>query len=88
MDSLSTDEKEPYMPQIDEQTFTLLMARFDRLEEQGRDQTQLMRDHALLDEKVHAIVEKHQQYWGFAKWMIAPSGLIGAVVAWVFSTHK
>jgi hypothetical protein len=48
---------------MNDQTFTLLMARFDTLEEQNRMQLELMDKHVEKDDAVHSVVERHSAYW-------------------------
>jgi phage regulator Rha-like protein len=73
--------------QIDEQTFALLMARFDTLEQQTKDQTTMMIEQAKLNQQVRDIVQRHQQYFNLIKWFAAPSGILAVFVGW-FWNHK
>lgn len=49
---------------MDDQVFSLIMARFDTIEEQNAAQLVLLRKHITDDEKIHAIVERHSAYFG------------------------
>ncbi len=63
---------------VNDQTFALLMARFDTLEEQNRLQLELMAKHVELDDKVHAVVERHSAYW---KLVLMGIPLVGGAIA-------
>lgn len=61
------------------------MARFDRLEEQNNQQTQLLENHKIEDEKVHEIVTKHQTYFTLVKWLVGPTGVAAIIGSWFYS---
>lgn len=48
---------------IHEQTFELLMKRFDTIEAQNKELLDLQRDHNQKDDVVHKVVERHSVYW-------------------------
>ena len=48
---------------MDNQVFSLLMARFDTLEAQNNAQIQLIQAHVEADEQVHKVVERHSAYF-------------------------
>jgi hypothetical protein len=58
---------------MDPQTFTLLMARFDTIEAQNKQQLELMSDHITEDSKVHKVVERHTSYFKLLSLGLAPT---------------
>jgi hypothetical protein len=67
----------------DQRIFTLLIDRFDIIEEQNREQLQLLAKHIDEDAKIHAIVNTHQTYFSMMKWAFGaflPGGAI--YIAW------
>jgi hypothetical protein len=48
---------------MDPQAFALLMARFDTIEEQNKQQLDLIGKHITDDAKVHKVVERHTTYF-------------------------
>jgi hypothetical protein len=49
---------------VNDQTFDLIMARFDTIEGQNVEQLRLQAAHIKDDNKVHRIVERHSAYFG------------------------
>ena len=75
------------LEQISDRSFQLIMARFDTLEKQNKEQTRLLEEHKILDNNVHDIVLKHESYWNVMKWGVGPTGVGAALAAW-FGFHK
>jgi hypothetical protein len=48
---------------VNDQTFDLIMARFDTLEHQNQTQLDLLEKHVEKDDAVHKVVERHAAYW-------------------------
>jgi hypothetical protein len=65
---------------INEQTFALLLERFDRVDQDNKDIKDAVNDHVKKDNEVHAVVTKHASYWSL---LIAVGGpiLIGLILA-------
>ena len=49
---------------MNDQSFQLLMSRFDTIEKQNDDQLKALRTHVEADDKVHIVVERHSTYFG------------------------
>ena len=47
-----------------DQTFMLLLERFDRVDKDNDDIKKSIAAHVQADELVHNVVEKHSTYWG------------------------
>ena len=60
------------MSNVDERTWELLMKRFDTIEEQNREQLELLGDHTEADDRVHGVVERHSAYFGLLSLGLAP----------------
>jgi hypothetical protein len=74
------------MASIPQQTFILMMARFDTLEKQNKEQLDFLQKHIELDNKVHDVVLKHTSYWNTVKWFVGPAGglsILGAIIVYL-----
>lgn len=60
---------------MDSQAFELLMTRFDTIEEQNKQQLDLLAKHVTEDEKVHKVVERHSVYFRALSVIGVPTGL-------------
>lgn len=62
---------------MDQQTWTLLMDKLERIEKQNEDQLGLIRQHVEKDESYYKKVDKHDTYFGIV-WI--GLGAVGSVV--------
>ena len=51
------------MAEINEQTFALLLERFDRVDMDNGEIKKSIAAHVQEDQKVHEVVSKHSTYW-------------------------
>jgi len=72
----------------DEQVFTLLMARFDTIEEQNDAQLALLNEHIKVDNAVHAVVVQHSTYWSIMRWSLAAIGGLVTSILGFLGLHK
>lgn len=82
-----TEKTAAQLSQITDQSFQLIMSRFDTIEDQNKEQSRLLADHAKIDAEVHEIVKRHATYFSFMKWGAGPTGIGAALAAW-FGFHK
>jgi hypothetical protein len=69
----------------DSRTFQLFMQRFDTLEDLHATGQELLKEHAALDAKVHAIVVQHSMYWSIMKWALSTALPGGGILAlWTY----
>ena len=57
---------------MEDQAFTLLMSRFDTLEDQGKATQALVADHIKDSALVHKTVERHSAYFGVVGLGVTP----------------
>lgn len=50
---------------MDDQTFKLFMARFEKIDADNKAQLELLRKHVDDDYKVHQVVQRHATYFKF-----------------------
>ena len=66
---------------LHEETFKLIMARFDRVDKDNKEIAASVANHVLDDLKVAQVVNTHSTYWGLLVGLGTPTVL--GVIAWV-----
>jgi hypothetical protein len=66
--------------QYHDETFRLIMSRFDRVDKDNKDISDSVSAHIKEDLKVHNVVSKHSTYWGLLIGLGTP--LVLGVIAW------
>jgi len=80
-DGRRTTEKD-----AEQNTFTLLMARFDRVDDDNKSIKDRLETHVADDLQVHAVVARHGTYWGLLIGLGGP--LTAGVIAWFQGLFK
>lgn len=73
--------------EINEQTFEMLIARFDRVDRDNEEIMKSLAAHIQEDNAVHEVVAKHSTYWSLLLW-ISGATIIGSVGTWFKSFIK
>lgn len=63
-----------------DETFLLIMARFDAVDKDNQDIKDSLANHVKDDKEVHAVVSKHSTYWGLLTFLGTP--LLIGIIAW------
>ncbi len=66
--------------QAHDESFRLIMARFDGVDKDNKDIKTALDKHVQDDAKVHTVVTKHSAYWSLLMWIGGP--LLLGVIAW------
>jgi len=67
--------------QINEQTFQMLLDRFDRVDKDNEEIMKSLTAHIDKDNEYYDMVDKHSTYWSLALW-ISGVALVSSITAW------